>query len=81
MHNKVTVGNSLTKYLSTASILCYQIDHPLCLHHLKKNTNDDNQNLKINSEVADNQGDEERMVEKWKTGRSAITITQVKKNK
>lgn len=35
LHNKVTVGDSLTEYLSTASVLCYQIDHPLRLHHLK----------------------------------------------
>lgn len=32
---KFTVGKSLTEYLTTASVLCYQIDHPLCLHHLK----------------------------------------------
>lgn len=35
LHYKVTVGDSLTEYLSTASVLCYQIDHPLRLHHLK----------------------------------------------
>lgn len=28
-------GNSLTEYLSTTGVLCYQIDHPFCLHHLK----------------------------------------------
>lgn len=40
---KLTMGKSLTEYLTTASVLCYQIDHPLCLHHLKTYTNDNKQ--------------------------------------
>lgn len=30
----------LTKYLPTTGVFCYQIDHSLCLHHLKIKKND-----------------------------------------